>query len=159
VTALKIANDAVTTDKIIDNAVTADKILADAVTSVKILDGAITSAKMDTDITITGDLQAQSLQATSDRRLKEEIVSIPAAECGDLVAQMQAYRYQFITEPERRRVGFMAQEAEEWCPESVLTNAETDKKSISYMDIVPLLCGAIQNLQQKVAQMEQQNSS
>jgi hypothetical protein len=162
VTASELANDAVDTAAVADDAITAAKIAAnavgaseladDAVDTAAVANSAITSACLANSLAISGTFSAQSLQATSDRRLKENITEISPSECADKVAMMQAYRYQFINAPGRRRCGFMAQDAEHWLSECVEENPE-GMKSISYLDIVAVLAGAIKQLQQEVREL------
>jgi hypothetical protein len=120
--------------------------------AIRVKDGGISSAKLASSLAISGTFSAQSLQATSDRRLKENITELSPTECADKVAMMQAYRYQFINAPGRRRCGFMAQEAGHWLSECVEENQE-GMKSISYLDIVAVLAGAIKQLQQEVREL------
>jgi hypothetical protein len=155
VTAAKIATDAVTADAIAANAVGASELADNAVDAAAIASGAVTSAKLDTNIAISGTCQAVSFQATSDLRKKENIQPMSPEECLEKVLRAEAVRYNFKEGPEchRRRVGFIAQDCEHWCSESVV-DGEDGYKSVSYMDWVPLLCGAVQSLSQQVKELK-----
>jgi hypothetical protein len=123
--------------------------------SIRVKDGGITSAKLDTNIAISGTCQAVSFQATSDMRKKENVQPMSPDECLEKVLRAEAVRYNFKEGPEchRRRVGFIAQDCEHWCSESVV-DGEDGYKSISYMDWVPLLCGAVQSLTRQVKELK-----
>jgi hypothetical protein len=176
VTTAKLADSNVTTGKIADDAVTSAKIAAgavdstalaadavsasaladDCVVSAAIASGAVTSAALDTNIAISGTCQAVSFQATSDMRKKENIQPISSAECLEKCLRFNAVRYNFInTDRGRRRVGLIAQECEHICSEAVQDDKD-GYKSISYMDLVPLLCGAVQALQESIRALKEE---
>jgi hypothetical protein len=159
VTQAEIADDAVGNDQLAANAVQATQINASAVTSAKIASGAVTSAKMDSAITISGAFVANSVSAgtvsaTSDQRLKENFQAIEPEKALEMVQRMEAVRYNFKSEPGRRRIGFVAQQAEHWCEECVTTNPETGYKQIEYTALIPILAASIQHLQKQVKALE-----
>jgi hypothetical protein len=158
VTAAKIATDAVTADAIAANAVGASELADNAVDTAAVATGAITSAKMDTNIALSGTMQAVSFQATSDRRKKENIFPLSTDECLEKCCRAEPVRYNFKQGPEagRQRIGFIAQDCEHWCSESVADGAD-GYKSISYCDWVPLLCGAVQSLTRQIEELKDEH--
>lgn len=150
-----LQDDCVTQSEIADDAVGNDQLAANAVQATQLASGAVTSAKLDTNIAITGTCQAVSFQATSDRRKKTNIQAMSSAECLEKCLRAEPVRYNFKegAEAGRQRVGFIAQDCEHWCRESVADGAD-GFKSISYCDWVPLLCGAVQALTRQVEELK-----
>jgi hypothetical protein len=150
-----LQDDCVTQAEIADDAVGNDQLAANAVQATQISSGAVTSAKLDTNIAITGTCQAVGFQATSDRCKKENKQPLSADECLAKCCRAEPVRYNFKQGPEagRQRIGFIAQDCEHWCSESVADGAD-GFKSISYCDWVPLLAGAVQALTRQLEELQ-----
>jgi len=94
---------------------------------------------------VTQQLQAQTLVANSDIRLKKNICKVAD---GTLPA-LEPVSYVFKNDTtERTRYGFIAQDVEEIIPELVHTNSE-GIKGINYQDIIALLVKDNQELRKK----------
>jgi hypothetical protein len=104
--------------------------------------GALTVAG---NITATGTITGNDLVASSDRRLKQNIVTIESAL--DKVMQLRGV-YFTRSESERQYLGVIAQEIEEVIPEVVHTDSD-GMKSVAYGNIIGLLIEAIKELRQK----------
>jgi hypothetical protein len=155
-----LQDNCVTQAEIADDAVGNDQLGANAVQATQIAAGAVTSAALDTNISIAGTCQAISFQATSDRRKKENIQAMSSAECLEKCLRAEPVRYNFKegAEAGRQRVGFIAQDCEHWCRESVADGAD-GYKSISYCDWVPLLCGAVQELRRQLEELKDEHNA
>jgi hypothetical protein len=92
------------------------------------------------------------------RRKKENIQILSADECLQKCCRAEPVRYNFKEGPEagRQRIGFIAQDCEHWCSESVADGAD-GYKSISYCDWVPLLCGAVQSLTRQIEELKDEH--
>jgi hypothetical protein len=95
----------------------------------------------------TGDLTATgNITAYSDRRLKDNIVTVDSAL--DKVMKMRGVYYNRI-DSKTRSIGVIAQEVEEVLPEVVFTDSK-DMKSVAYGNIVGLLIEAIKEQQSTI---------
>jgi hypothetical protein len=89
----------------------------------------------------------------SDERIKTNIKTIENAL--DKTLLLRGVEYNDIRiEPERKRIGLIAQEVELIIPEVVRTDEETRLKSIEYQNLVGLLVEAIKELNNKVFKLE-----
>jgi hypothetical protein len=99
-------------------------------------------------ITNAGDLIVPGeISANSDARLKTNVYNMP--EVLPLVAELQPRSFEWKQHLDKRpgtHYGLIAQEVEASAPELVRTGTD-DMKSVSYQEVVPLLLGAIQELQ------------
>jgi hypothetical protein len=99
-------------------------------------------------ITNAGDLIVPGeISANSDERLKTNIKDLPAAL--SLVGKLQPKTFEwkpFLEKQPGKHYGLIAQEVEEVLPELVSTDDE-GLKSVSYQELVPLLLGAVQELE------------
>jgi hypothetical protein len=92
---------------------------------------------------VTQQLQAQTLVANSDIRLKENISKVEEEGC---VAGLEPVQYHFRSDATKRtRYGFIAQDVEAVRPELVHTSGD-GIKGISYQDIISLLVKDNQDL-------------
>ena len=96
---------------------------------------------------------ATSWRATSDERVKRNITNL--SNCLTKLKQIRAvtYNYQSDDTAQGPRVGFIAQDWEAVQPEVVSVTefmGYTDLKGLSYSETIPVLCGAIQELNAKV---------
>jgi hypothetical protein len=90
----------------------------------------------------TGYVTAAYYVATSDRRLKENLVEfIPKQSILDL----PIYKYDFI-EGDKNQIGCMAQDLQKICPELIKENDETGYLSIQESKIVYLLIDEVKKL-------------
>ncbi len=103
------------------------------------------------------------LHAGSDKRLKKYIK--PLDSVWDLVKSLNPVKFQWRSAYENKGrsntcFGFIAQEIEPLIPEIVLTGGETDDslpndlKHLCYIEMIPILCKAIQELQDRVIALE-----
>ena len=89
----------------------------------------------------------------SDERIKTNIRTIENAL--DKTLLLRGVNYNDIRiDPDRLRMGLIAQEVELIIPEVVHTDANTTMKSIEYQNIVGLLVEAIKELNNKVSNLE-----
>jgi len=95
----------------------------------------------------SGTVSASDFTATSDRRLKSDILTISNAL--DIVKGMRGVYFTRLGET-RRSVGVIAQEVEEVLPEVVHGD---DMKSVSYGNIVGLLIEAVKTLSERIEKM------
>ena len=96
-------------------------------------------------ITAGGTITGNDLVASSDRRLKQNIVTIESAL--DKVMQLRGVYFTRV-ESDRQSLGVIAQEIEEVIPEVVHTDSD-GMKSVAYGNIIGLLIEAIKELRQK----------
>ena len=89
----------------------------------------------------------------SDERVKTNIKTIENALDKTLLLRGVEYN-DFRIEPERKRIGLIAQEVELIVPEVVRTNEEDGMKSIEYQNLVGLLVESIKELNNKVLKLE-----
>jgi hypothetical protein len=157
-----LADDAVTSDKMADASVGAAAIQAGACGNAAIAAAAITDAKCDfTDMqaataTFTGDVQALSYTATSDERRKQDIEDLQADECEAMVAGFRTCRYRFKAEPERPRIGTIAQSLlKEGGALSDLVHTDADQQySVNYVDYISVLSCALKNALARIEALE-----
>lgn len=173
---VKIADGSITTVQLADESVTTNKIAAAAVTDEKIADGAVTSSKLDPsivsnlqtqidaikdDLSLTsasvtkmsttgefeGSISAQSINITSDIRVKENLEEI--ADASDKVRLLKAYTYNLIGRKERT-AGIIAQDLEKVLPEGVAKDSETGILSVNYSAVIALLVNALNEKQSDI---------
>ena len=89
----------------------------------------------------------------SDERIKTNIKTIENALEKTLLLRGVEYN-DFRIEPERKRIGLIAQETELIIPEVVRTDEETGLKGIEYQNLVGLLIESIKELNNKVLKLE-----
>ena len=107
----------------------------------KATDGSLTSMR------VAGRITATEFVGNSDRRLKRSIANLDAEKCTEAVAQLQPKSYCF-NECDRKRFGFISQEVDCVLPELVCKSGAY--QSLNYIDLIPVLVGAIQDLQVQV---------
>ena len=98
-------------------------------------------------------------QSNSDYRLKENVTEMTGAL--DRVSQLKPSRYNFISHPETQVDGFMAHELQEVVPQAVsgqkdeMNEDGTPKyQGVDHSQVVPLLVGAIKELEARVKELE-----
>ena len=100
---------------------------------------------------ITNQLQAQTLIANSDIRLKKNIVRLKE---DNIISTLEPVKYVFKNDSSKRtRYGFIAQDVEEKLPELVHTNCDSIK-GINYQDIIALLVKDNQELRSVCEELE-----
>ena len=91
--------------------------------------------------------------SSSDERIKTNIKTIENAL--DKTILLRGVNYNdFRTEPDKLRMGLIAQEVELIIPEVVGTDEKTTMKSIAYSNMIGLLVEAIKELNNKVTNLE-----
>lgn len=101
-----------------------------------------------TSIVLSGEAEAQSFNATSDARLKE---NFEALETKKSILDLPIYKYDFINGL-KGQIGCKAQDLQEICPEIVHEN-EAGYLSIQESKIVYLLIEEIKQLKKKVEEL------
>ena len=101
-----------------------------------------------TNISVSGTITCNEILAQSDRVLKENIVDLDSEQCMRWVELMKPKAYNFKKQKQQRRYGLIAQELEEVVPELVNSNQPT--KSVNYLELLPILIGSIQQLNEEV---------
>ena len=84
----------------------------------------------------------------SDERIKSNIKTIENAL--DKTLLLRGVEFNLNIEPERKRIGLVAQETELIIPEVVRTDEDTGLKSIEYQNLVGLLIEAIKEQQKQI---------
>jgi hypothetical protein len=89
-----------------------------------------------TALEVSGDVKAVDFISVSDRRLKENVRTLPGLE---LVSKMRGVSYNWISNG-KADFGVIAQEMEQVLPEAVFTDANTGFKGVKYPNLVgPLI--------------------
>jgi hypothetical protein len=92
---------------------------------------------------------------TSDRNLKTNI--LPISYGLSVVKAMKSYSYSWIdNNDDRTHLGFMAQDLLDLVPEAVYKDEFSESYGVSYTELIPVLVKAIQELSEKVEQLEKQ---
>jgi len=90
------------------------------------------------------------LYQASDRKIKKEIKTIDNAL--EKVEKLNGVEFKSIYN-NQEQLGLIAQEIEEIIPQVVNYNPDTDLKSVSYANLVPLLINAIKELNKKITKI------
>ncbi len=89
----------------------------------------------------------------SDERIKKNMKTIENGLDKTLLLRGVEYNH-FRIEPERKRIGLIAQEVDLIIPEVVRTDDETGLKSIEYQNLVGLLVEAIKDQQKQINELK-----
>ena len=90
---------------------------------------------------------------TSDQRLKENIVDAP--EFGSVIDSIQVRSYDWKSDGNHQRAGFIAQELVTVAPEAVHQPSNTNEMmAVDYSKLVPMLVKEIQSLRKRLAALE-----
>lgn len=103
---------------------------------------------------VNGDVHfTGTLLADSDRNIKTNIIRLD--NCLDKVERMCGYSYTRLDleDKAKRHVGVIAQEVEEIYPELVQENKESNKKSVNYSGLVPVLLECVKTLKNENADL------
>ncbi len=132
-----------------DNSVSFSTVASPSFTNVTAL--ATVSA---TNVTASGTVTAADVNSTSDIRLKENIE--PITEALELINRLNGVYFNKIVTPEKKEIGFIAQEVEEVLPEVVGEAGEY--KAVSYSRIVAVLVESVKELTKRVEELEANSS-
>lgn len=107
-------------------------------------------------INSSNSLEAPAFYATSDKRLKQNIIDY---RCDKSILDLPIKKYEFISNPGKTYIGCIAQDLQEICPEIVNTN-EDGYLSISESKIIYLLLDEVKKLKSeldnRIAAIEEQ---
>ncbi len=104
-------------------------------------------------VEITGS-SSSAFRTSSDVRLKEDIED--AVPPGDIIDAIKVRTYRWKADGRVDRYGTIAQELHEVCPEAVGSKEDPEEMwSVGYEVLVPMLIKEIQELRQRVAQLEE----
>jgi len=108
---------------------------------------------------IQGSGTTTSYGTSSDYRLKENVVEMTGAL--DRVNQLKPSRFNFISDADKTLDGFLAHEVQDIVPEAITgekdatdNNGNPQYQQIDQSKLVPLLVGAIQELEARVKELE-----
>ena len=104
------------------------------------------------DLTVGGIVMGTDVIASSDKRLKDNIITIDSAI--EKVSKLRGVYFERKNEIGIRRIGLIAQEVEEVLPEVVYTDKD-GMKSVSYGSIIGLLIEAIKEQHEIITQLKQ----
>jgi hypothetical protein len=107
-------------------------------------------------ITVSGTVTCNEILAQSDARLKREIKDLDAEQCLSDLLELQPKTYKFLGN-DKTRCGLIAQDLETILPELVNTTYET--KAVNYVELVPFLIGAIQQLKKEIEWLKHDTQS
>ncbi|WP_419991753.1 gp58-like family protein [Streptococcus mitis] len=93
------------------------------------------------------------ITSSSDRRLKENIKESPVNAL-DKIQALNMVSFDFIESQKHEEVGLIAQEVQEVVPYAIETDEVTSYLSINYSKFIPYLLKAIQELDQKIKELE-----
>ena len=118
---------------------------------------------------VNGDMQADAYYLTSDARYKKDLESLES--CVDVIKKLKPLSYHFIQDassarrnlPSGKHYGFLAQDLQKVLPELVNETEALDEDgnslgttlSVNYIELIPILIGANQELQQEVEALRQ----
>ena len=99
------------------------------------------------DIIVSGTVTCNEILAQRDARLKCDVEDLDEEQCLVDMLALQPKTYKFIGN-DKTRYGLIAQEVEAVLPE--LVNDRHESKAINYVELVPFLIGAVQQLKQEI---------
>jgi hypothetical protein len=99
-----------------------------------------------------GDITADAYYYSSDKRLKDNIVSLEG-ESLEVLDKLNPVSFTW-KEDGGASIGFLAQEVEQVLPELVKTNSETDMKSVQYGNLTALLTASVKEQQKEIERLE-----
>lgn len=113
--------------------------------------GASSNQNLNTTDNVTfANVTATTFTATSDLRLKENLVKLETA--ASAVSQINGYEYNFKNNKEETHTGLIAQEVEEVLPNAVIERDGV--KSINYNAVVALLVEAVKEQQAELLELK-----
>jgi hypothetical protein len=111
-----------------------------------------TLVNTDGNSTFPGDVTAAAFYYNSDKRLKDNIVSL-GDESLDVIDKLNPVSFTWKEDGSASQ-GFIAQEVEQVLPELVKTNSETNMKSVQYANLTAVLTAGIKAQQEKINDLE-----
>ena len=103
-----------------------------------------------------GTVTALVVTATSDARLKKNIERLPPQESVAMLRQLQPVRYHWKHDDAAigaKEVGFVAQDVQKVLPSAVRVCRE-GMLSLNYSALIPVLCGVVQDLEERLSALE-----
>ena len=101
-------------------------------------------------ITVSGTVTCNEVVTQSDARLKRRVENLTPGDCLAKVLKMRPKTYRFIG-CDRTRFGLIAQDLATVVPELVDTRRDT--MAVNYIEVIPFLVGAIQQLRAEILSM------
>ena len=111
------------------------------------------SVKTTSDVKFNSVTATQDICAFSDRRLKQNVISIDNSL--EKIEKLRGVSYELKSNVGTPRLGLIAQEVKEVVPEVVSQDEETDMYKVSYQSLVPLLIEAIKELSGRIKKLEE----
>ena len=111
------------------------------------------------DLYTNGNIEASSLTAFSDKRLKKNVKDLENPI--DLVNKFRGVTFNWNSDEtcEQPEYGFIAQEVQENFPTLVAQSKGSGLLSVDYMKVCSILCGAVQELSKEVQELKQKLST
>jgi cytoskeletal protein CcmA (bactofilin family) len=104
-------------------------------------------------ITASGTVTANSFSASSDMKLKDNIMPIENSLM--TIEKIQGKTFTWKNDDKKEKhYGVIAQEIETILPELVITDSNTNNKSVNYIEIIGLLIESVKELSEKVKSLE-----
>lgn len=111
---------------------------------------------MNTDLTVNGNVTANTFTATSDENKKEDIETI--SDATNKLASLRGVSFKLKDDEEKKtHYGVVAQELEKVFPDMV--NGEEGDKSVAYMEIIGVLIETVKDLKQRIEVLEQSSNN
>ena len=108
-------------------------------------------------VTTGGSGGTWTMSVASDRRIKENIISMPIGDSYKILDAINAYRFDYIKETafsaNGRQIGAMAQDLIEIAPE-VVRGSEEEMYYLEYQNLVPVLAEIIKDQKSKIESLE-----
>lgn len=101
-----------------------------------------------------GTKTATNFVASSDERLKKNIISIDSTDLFNRIISLQPRLYTWKSNGEED-MGLIAQEVENFFPEYVHTSEQTGYKAVNYAKLTTALIGAVKELTERVKALEE----
>jgi hypothetical protein len=121
------------------------------------------NSKIISNFSINGTLYAEDVVTTgtstliSDQKMKDNIVEI-SSELSDSIMKLKPSQYIYKTDSKKHiHYGFIAQEIEKELPNLVIKKMDSTRHEIltvNYLEIIPLLVGKIQKMQQEIDELK-----
>jgi hypothetical protein len=104
------------------------------------------------DVNVGGDVTATAYYYSSDKRLKDNIVSL-GGESLEVLDKLNPVSFTWKEDGSASQ-GFLAQEIEQVLPELVKTNSETGMKAVQYGNLTAVLTAGIKEQQKEIERLE-----
>lgn len=104
---------------------------------------------------VGGNISCVALTQTSDRRLKQNIVSIDLGESSKKILQLEPKSFEMKDNPGKKHFGLIAQELETVMPELVYKSSDT--LSVNYLELIPHLINCIKDQQAQINELRKQH--